>query len=125
MTGGKGLLSWAQQTELIFFSKPFFILHGRRQNPSCSLNVAFEPNNVHRSKQRCNYITVVIFPNSSLILKQCGPHETEIRHDRQHLMIRRVTFYTMFGYRAQSECDEDGKVGEEVGRNKIRENDGE
>ena len=48
--------------------------------------------------QRCNYITVVTLQNSSsLILKLCGPHETEIGHDRQHLMIRRVTFYTLFG----------------------------
>jgi len=54
--------------------------------------------------QRCNYITVVTLQNSSsLILKLFGPHETEIGHDRRHLMIPRVTFYTLFGYRAQSE----------------------
>jgi len=54
--------------------------------------------------QRCNYITVVTFQNSSsLILKLCGPYEAEIGHDSKQLMIRRVIFYTLLGYRAQSE----------------------
>ena len=76
--------------------------------------------------QRCNYITVLIFQNSSiLILKLCGPHETEMGDDRQNLMSRRVTFYTLFGYRAKSKYDEEGNVGEKVARNEIREKDGE
>lgn len=76
--------------------------------------------------QRCNYITVLIFQNSSsLILKLCGPHETEMGDDMQNLMSRRVTFYTLFGYRAKSKCDEEGNVGEKVARNEIREKDGE
>jgi hypothetical protein len=40
-------------------------------------------------------------------------------------MILRATFYTLFGYRAKSKCDEEGNVGKKVGRNKIQENDGE
>ena len=73
--------------------------------------------------QRCNYITVVTFHNSSsLVLKVCGPYETETGHYRQHLMIRKMTFYTLFGYHARSECvEEGGNVREEVGRNEIRE----
>jgi hypothetical protein len=63
--------------------------------------------------------------SSSLILKLCGPHETKMGHDRQNLMIRRVKFYTLFGYRAKSKCDEEGNVGEKVRRNETRENDGE
>ena len=63
--------------------------------------------------QRRNYITVVTFQNSSssLILKLCGPHETEIGHDRQNIIILRATFYTLFGYRAKSKCDEEDSVG--------------
>jgi hypothetical protein len=64
-------------------------------------------------------VIVATFQSSSNginMLKLCRPHETEIGHDRQHL-----TFYTMFGYRVQSECDEEGKEGEEAERYEIRE----